>query len=107
MRIELRGWLLYVGTLSSGPLQERQNQRFENLVRVWAGERELAGQPPVEDDTQGPDVGAAVEVVRFPPDLLLLLQVVPLSLLLGVSIDQEPSIHVSLIRRDVKQHFTV
>jgi len=39
----------------------------------------------------------------FPPDLHLLLQVVPLSLLLGVSIDQEHSVHVSLIRMDVKQ----
>ena len=38
-------------------------------------------------------------------DLYLLSQVVPLSLLLGVAIDQEPSIHVSFIRMDVKQHF--
>ena len=35
-----------------------------------AGKREPAGQPPVEDDAQGPDVGAAVEAVRLPPDLL-------------------------------------
>ena len=37
---------------------------------VAAGEREPAGQSPVEDDAQGPDVGASVEAVGFSPDLL-------------------------------------